>query len=141
MIELQRGSSNAAHWTPGQYEARVAGSKSPGAESLVLVAEERTQPAPRIIGFLVAHRVGREWELENIVVAENVRWRGVGFHLATKFVDRAREANGASIFLEVRDSNHPARSLYRKLGFAEVGRRKDYYLNPQEDAVICRIGL
>ena len=40
--------------------------------------------------------------------------------------------------LEVRDSNAPARALYEKLGFLEVGRRKNYYRNPGEDALILR---
>lgn len=148
MIELERESSNAAHWTREQYEARVAADNSPETESLALVAEERSQPseglalpASQVIGFLVAHRVDTEWELENIVVSENVRRGGIGFILATKFADYVREANGTGIFLEVRESNQAARALYRKQGFQEAGRRKDYYSNPPDDAIVCRIKL
>jgi [ribosomal protein S18]-alanine N-acetyltransferase len=148
MIELERQSSNAAHWTLGLYEARVAGNKPPRAESLALVAEDEPKPAdavasctPRIIAFLVAHRVDTEWELENIVVAENLRRRGVGLYLAKKFIEHARGENGNSIFLEVRESNQAARALYRKLGFEEAGRRRGYYSNPPEEAIVCRINL
>jgi [ribosomal protein S18]-alanine N-acetyltransferase len=141
MVELERETPNVAHWTPEQYQARIAGSESRSAGSFSLVAQEQLQAAARVIGFLVAHQVDKEWELENLVVAENARRRGVGFRLATKLVDRVREANGTAIFLEVRESNRAARGLYRKLGFEESGRRKGYYPNPPEDAILCRIKL
>lgn len=147
MIELERQASNAAHWTGEQYEARIAAEKLAG-ESLTLVAEEVCESAdavassePPIIAFLVAHRVDREWELENIVVGEKARRRGIGFCLAKRLVEHAREGNHSGIFLEVRESNQAARSLYGKLGFEEAGRRKGYYSNPLEDGIICRIRL
>lgn len=50
-------------------------------------------------------------------------------------LDEARQ-NGEAVFLEVRESNMAARRLYEKLGFAETGRRRGYYANPPEDAVL-----
>jgi ribosomal-protein-alanine N-acetyltransferase len=53
----------------------------------------------------------------------------------------ARETNSDSVFLEVRESNVAARSLYEKAGFEQEGRRKSYYTNPMEDAVLYRLIL
>ncbi len=148
MIALDRQTPNAAHWSPLQYEARVAAEKWPMAESLALVAEEtpgkEERPAtasPAIVGFLIAHRVDKEWELENVVVGGNLRRQGIGSLLAGLLVAHVRNGAGNSIFLEVRESNESARILYRKLGFEEAGRRKGYYTNPPEDGIICRIRL
>jgi len=49
---------------------------------------------------------------------------------------QARQTNSDAVFLEVRESNTAARRLYQKLGFEETGRRKSYYSNPVEDAVL-----
>ena len=58
--------------------------------------------------------------------------------LLGELTTRVQEAGGESIFLEVRESNRGARVLYEKSGFAETGRRKGYYTNPPEDAILCR---
>jgi ribosomal-protein-alanine acetyltransferase len=97
--------------------------------------------APEIIAFLIAHRIDAEWELENIVVAETARRRGLGTLLLRELITHARTENVSGIFLEVRESNQTARALYRKLGFKEVGLRKGYYANPPNDAILCRLSL
>ena len=89
-------------------------------------------------GFLVGRNLGAEWELENIVVAASVRRKGLGMRLLSEFLAWARESRGAEVFLEVRESNHSARALYRKWDFEETGRRKGYYANPPEDALVYR---
>ena len=118
-------------------------------ERCILVAElpDENQAAiatttdPKIIASLVAQRVDTEWELENIVVAEQFRRRGIGRRLLTEFMEHARYQNGKAVFLEVRESNQNARALYGKLGFETAGVRKAYYSNPLEDAVLYRRGL
>ncbi|HEY1657301.1 MAG TPA: GNAT family N-acetyltransferase [Candidatus Sulfotelmatobacter sp.] len=146
IIALDRQTPNAAHWSSLQYEARIGAEKLPMSESLALIAEETldsgTENAtPAIFGFLVAHRVDKEWELENIVVAENLRWRGIGSNLAKEFLKYAGNEMEQGVSLEVRESNKPARAFYRKLGCKEMGRRKGYYSNPQEDCIICGMRL
>ena len=93
------------------------------------------------LGFLVAHRVETEWELENIVVGKKFQHRGAGTRLLREFTRRAQEESGRAIFLEVRSSNLSARALYRKLGFVETGSRKAYYTKPSEDAILYRRSL
>ena len=148
MIGLERESPGAAHWSPQQYEALFA-SSPPLSERLAWIVEDEcgTQPAnavsevPVILGFLVAHRIDAEWELENIVVAETARRRGVGTRLLAELVAYARGQRSGSIFLEVRESNQAARALYRKAGFRETGLRKGYYSNPPEGAILCHLSL
>ena len=88
------------------------------------------------LGFLVAAHVSPDWELENVVVASTARRQGLGKALLGALLAAAAETNSASVFLEVREANHAARSLYEAAGFRITSRRKSYYNNPQEDAIL-----
>jgi ribosomal-protein-alanine N-acetyltransferase len=145
MLELERSSSTAARWTEPQYrELFVSG----GAERLILVAEPPAQRASDaassstgILGFLVARHLAPDWELENIAVSSSARRQGIGKQLLHALVAAARETKSDSVFLEVRQSNTAAQNLYTKAGFEQTGRRKSYYANPIEDAVLYRLTL
>jgi ribosomal-protein-alanine N-acetyltransferase len=149
MMDLERQSS-AAHWSRQQYEGLFA---STGSQQVsvrfpwVVEDESEAHPdkasneVPEVLAFLIAHRVDSEWELENIVVARAARRQGVGTRLLSEFVAHARSERGSGIYLEVRESNHSARALYRKAGFEETGLRKSYYADPPEDAILCRLSL
>lgn len=130
LLAIERDSASAAHWTDEQYQRRMV-------EGVILVAED----AGAILGFVVARVVSGEWEIENVVVAEKARRRGVADGLFSEFLLRVREKPGAVIWLEVRESNDPARRLYKKHGFRETGRRRGYYRNPVEDAVLYELRL
>lgn len=133
MIRLERQSPTTAHWTEQQYfDIFAPQPESPG--RLALAAEESGTPA--LAGFLIARHIATDWELENIVVAPAVRRMGIGMQLLDTLLVQARQNDSASIFLEVRESNMAARRLYEKLGFRENGRRRAYYTNPSEDAVL-----
>ena len=116
-----------------QYESLFVSGDS-ALSRIALVAERQEDPAIR--GFLIARHVGSEWELENIVVAPEMQGKGMGTQLLNELIACAQQANSHAVFLEVRDSNTPARRLYEKLGFKKTGRRKSYYSNPLEDAVL-----
>jgi ribosomal-protein-alanine N-acetyltransferase len=139
-MDLDRQSPSGAHWSRNQYQALFVTTSGQKSERLAWVVEDESE-APRIWAFLVARCVDTEWELENIVVAETARRRGVGTRLLEEFVAQARAQQGRGIFLEVRESNQSARALYRKAGFEETGLRKSYYSNPLEDAILCRLRL
>jgi ribosomal-protein-alanine acetyltransferase len=110
-------------------------------ESDTVPPETPSSLPPPLLALLVAHRLDADWELENIVVAQAARRQGIATRLLNELVRYARAQLGRSIFLEVRESNHSARGLYRGLGFQEVGLRKSYYENPLEDAIVCRLGI
>jgi len=153
-MDLERQNPAAGHWSRNQYQALFAApdrktdqKTDQKSERFAWIAEDdsATQPqgvppaTPGILAFLVAHRVDAAWELENIVVAEAARRRGIAQRLLGELIEQVRCKQGSEISLEVRQSNHDARSLYRKAGFEEVGLRKGYYSNPPEDAILCRL--
>jgi ribosomal-protein-alanine N-acetyltransferase len=94
-----------------------------------------------IQGFIAGRILDKEWEIENVVVAKSARRRSLGSQLLQEFVALARKRGGEKIFLEVRESNLGARRLYEKLSFSKSGRRRLYYREPQEDAIVYQLGL
>ncbi|MGA8501635.1 MAG: GNAT family N-acetyltransferase, partial [Candidatus Sulfotelmatobacter sp.] len=154
IMDLERHSPAAGHWSRNQYQALFAATDrktdqrtDQKSERFAWVAEDdgaaqprRIPPAtPGILAFLIAHRLGAAWELENIVVAAAARRRGIGQRLLGELIEQVRSMRGSEISLEVRLSNREARSLYRKAEFDEVGLRRSYYSNPSEDAILCRL--
>jgi ribosomal-protein-alanine N-acetyltransferase len=128
LLALARDSATAAHWTAPQYETALTGN-SP--RRLVLVVE-----SGRVVGFAVAAELVGEWELENIVVADSQRRKGVGSALLKSMLQQVAARHGERVFLEVRESNLSARAFYDRLGFSVSGRRPRYYHNPPEDAIL-----
>ena len=92
-------------------------------------------------GFLMAFHVLDECHLLDIATEEKFRRQGVGAALIRELMKRAGEKDGSVIYLEVREKNQAARGLYEKLGFAPVGKRKDYYKYPTDDAVLYTLTL
>lgn len=138
ILEIQHQSPTAAHWTADQYERSIR-SETESFDRLVLIAQQLPgAQASRIVGFLVARHLAPEWELENIVVSSSEQRRGIGGTLLQTLLQRANEADNGAVFLEVRESNAAARGLYESGGFRQAGRRKSYYANPLEDAVLYR---
>jgi tRNA threonylcarbamoyladenosine biosynthesis protein TsaB len=154
IMELERQATTAAHWSEEQYMGLLAPGSDASSQRYALVglAIEATGDSPQvggtrgveksaILGFVVVRGLGAEWELENLVVEAAARRRGLGKQLMNELTALARVAGGQSVFLEVRESNSAARALYGSAGFEEKGRRKGYYANPVEDAVVYRLSL
>ncbi len=100
--------------------------------------EFKIEPEVRAIGFLVAQNGGPEWELENIAVLPEFRRKGVACGLLSALLAQARSLRAERILLEVRASNHAAIRLYHASGFQSLARRREYYRNPPEDAIILQ---
>jgi [ribosomal protein S18]-alanine N-acetyltransferase len=79
-----------------------------------------------VAGFVLSRGAADEEELLLIAVTPECRGRGVGTALLERFIAAAEARGAARLFLEMRDGN-PAESLYRRHGFASVGRRRAYY--------------
>ena len=102
--------------------------------ALWLVAME----GDRLAGYVGSQTVMDETDMMNLAVAPQFRRQGVGEALVNALTASLKELGSRCLTLEVRDSNEAARALYGKLGFVEVGRRRGYYRDPREDALILR---
>lgn len=100
--------------------------------SLWLVWEEDGAAA----AYLGVQRVPPQADVMNVAVSPALRRRGIACALFAELERRLPEID--ELFLEVRASNSGAIALYRTLGFEQVGRRPNYYLDPREDALILR---
>lgn len=91
-----------------------------------------------VVGYIGSQTVCGETDMMNVAVAPTYRRRGIAEGLIAALIGVLREKESHSLTLEVRQSNEPARKLYEKLGFEQVGLRKNYYRNPKENALILR---
>ena len=92
----------------------------------------------KVVGYVVAWFAAGEGEIANLAVGPASRGRGIGAVLLDAALAEGRRLGATEMFLEVRSTNVRARQLYESRGFAEVGRRRNYYRRPTEDAVILR---
>ena len=103
--------------------------------SFVIISEEK------VIAFCIANTVLDECHLQNIVVIEELRGKGIGTFMLNILFKRAKLSDLDTVLLEVRESNEIARKFYRDNGFKELSVRKNYYKaeNGRENAVIMRL--
>jgi ribosomal-protein-alanine acetyltransferase len=114
---IQLSTSTASHWEPETYfDFRVTVAERDG----------------RVAGFLVMREIAGEIEVLNLATAPEFRRQGVAKTLLASI-------EGSEVFLEVRESNNPARKLYENLGFTVVGVRSEYYDDPIENAFVMRL--
>jgi ribosomal-protein-alanine N-acetyltransferase len=105
-----------------------------GAATVVVATDAADTP----IGFGILVSAADEAEIANVAVAPEARRRGIGAALVDHLLAAAERGGAAAIYLEVRESNAAARSLYRGKGFSDVSRRRGYYRLPDEDAIVMR---
>ena len=99
-----------------------------------LVAQE----GEMVAGYIGSQTVMGETDMMNVAVHPDFRRRGIAEALVKRLVEDLQAMESHCLTLEVRESNAPAIALYEKLGFSQIGRRKNYYRNPREDALILR---
>ncbi len=135
LVEIASHSATAAQWNHAEYLKLFNADKQQGRTALVV------EQAGSVVGFIVARQVADEWEIENIAVTGPARRCGLGTRLLGEFLDLVRQRGGKTVFLEVRESNLAARALYGKWAFLEAGRRKMYYHDPAEDALVLKFNF
>jgi ribosomal-protein-alanine N-acetyltransferase len=128
IVEIENAAMSCP-WSLKSYEEAITSD-----HSFIMVAEDDGQ----IAGFSVFYLTPPESELPDIVVDEKFRGQGLGCQLLTKSIEELEKRGIDTIFLEVRVSNTPARRLYQRMGFEEIGTRKYFYTNPVEDAICMR---
>ncbi len=130
-IEFEQFTNN---WTIEHFRAELANSFSH-----FYVAENVANSS--LAGFLIFWRLEEEVELHKIAVARAYLRRGCGSDLLDYFLTRARSWHCRRALLEVRAGNEAAIRLYEKFDFQCIGRRRDYYSCPNEDALVFQLLL
>ena len=90
----------------------------------------------KVIAYAGAWISFEEAQVTNVAVHPDYRRQGIGAELFAKLIYEVKKINVTAITLEVRPSNESAIRLYEKYGLKSVGRRKGYYLDNNEDALI-----
>jgi ribosomal-protein-alanine N-acetyltransferase len=102
---------------------------------------EPSSPPDRVVGYLCLWAVAGEVHVTNLAVAPSRRGRGIGGFLLGALLERHRALGATVVYLEVRPGNVEARRLYARLGFRETGRRRGYYVDTGEDALLMEARL
>lgn len=126
LVELERACFSVP-WTREQLRAEL-----PDEHHEFLVAELDGE----VLGYVGLMHVLDEGYISNVAVAPAHRRQGIAASLIEALLARAQALELSFVTLEVRESNAPAISLYTRFGFAPVGRRKNYYEAPPEDAIL-----
>jgi ribosomal-protein-alanine N-acetyltransferase len=134
---------------PAVFAVEQAGYDFPWSKSLFEQAVSSTKYCAvleldtEIVAYGIVSYVVGEAELLNICVHPKHQGKGLAKTLLNHLIVHATQKDNHEMFLEVRESNAPAQYLYEKLGFNEIGRRKNYYpgKNGREDAILMALVL
>jgi ribosomal-protein-alanine N-acetyltransferase len=135
VVEIEE-SSGLNRWGYDAYRRELLKNDN----SVMLVARNLT-PGPSIVGFFAGWTVEDELHVNNIAAHAQFRRMGIGRSLLTAGIEEGTNRAVAFVLLEVRASNEAAQSLYRNMGFTYVGRRRDYYRLPTEDAFVMKLEI
>ena len=120
-------------WTQKSYEFELE--RNPASEQWVIETVSEAQ----LVAYSVCWTLGDEIHIANIAVAPRFRRRGLGRRLLAHVLHRAVAKGLLSATLEVRASNLAAQAMYAGFGFIEIGRRKRYYSDNHEDALLMQL--
>ena len=129
VIEIEQ-KSFADPWSIKSFYSEIQ--ENPYALYLVAYSQER------LVAYIGGWLITDELHITNLAVDPEQRGKGLAKKLLDEMIEISREEGMNKATLEVRISNSAAINLYRKNGFAIVGRRTKYYANNQEDALIMR---
>lgn len=137
IMEIERSTFVTDAWSADTMRAELAG---PHGYYLVAIPVDGTD---RIDGYggLLAPRGGGEGDIQTIAVAPHARRHGIGRALMLALIGEARNRGATEVFLEVRADNPGAQTLYRTLGFVEIGVRPRYYQPDGVDAIVMRLAV
>ena len=90
----------------------------------------------KAVGYIGVWKIMNEGHITNVAVHSDFRRQGIGAGLISELLSLCEEQGIDCFTLEVRETNEAAKALYEKFGFYEIGRRKGYYQDNKEDAII-----
>ena len=141
VVEIEEA-ARLSRWGFEAYHAELM----QGRGALMLVArcrrrEDGGDTDLRIGGFIAARLTIDELHINNVAVRDPYRRRGMGGALLDAVLKKGARLGARTALLEVRASNYPAQALYKKYGFRVAGRRRNYYAEPPEDALVMSAAL
>lgn len=95
----------------------------------------------KVVGYSGMWLFSGEAHITTIAVHPDWRGQGLGRAFMDNMINRARDRGASTVILEVRPSNAAARCLYKKIGFRQIGCRKNYYLETREDALVMLLNI
>lgn len=142
IVALERATEHAPHWPPATYAAILAPHSGAPRRCFFVVLKDGSLAgfAAGLMhpphGNAVKPGAVQFAELESVVVASNARRAGLGRALCNAVLDWSRQQGATDVILEVRAASAGAIALYAGLGFAQTGRRRRYYRDPNDDALV-----
>jgi [ribosomal protein S18]-alanine N-acetyltransferase len=118
-------------WPPRSFKFELT--DNPASRSWVAEIEGQ------VVGIMVAWMIVDEIHIATIATHNDFRRQGIGEKLLIHTLKSAKEEGAITSFLEVRESNRFARQMYNKFGYVEVGRRRHYYKDNNEDAILMSL--
>ena len=140
VVEIEE-SSGLSRWGWAAYYAELQGRH----RNLMFVARinnpEQRRGVSTLAGYIVARMGADELHINNVAVRDEYRRQGIGQDLLGKIIEQGRLLGTPVAFLELRAGNNAALALYQKWGFKVTARRKNYYFDPVEDALVMTVKL
>lgn len=140
VVRLDRTLDTLPHWPAAEYRTAIAGGH-PQRLRCLFVAELGGE----IVGLAVGRvdRIAGECvaELESVGVARSAQRQGIGRELCRSVIGWCRSQGASHLDLEVRSQSAGAVALYGELGFVTEGKRRSYYRDPADDAILMRLDL
>jgi ribosomal protein S18 acetylase RimI-like enzyme len=158
ILTIQSACPEIAQWTNADYERVAQGEMSGWISADPAVARRERAPGSQpaevgspqrpdegflasVNGFLVARRVATDMEILNFAVRPDARHKGTGAALLQAALDWARTFSAERAILEVRSANETALRFYERHQFQIVGRRRNYYTSPTDDALLLTLQI
>lgn len=135
VVEIEKVSGISA-WGWDAYHKEL---QSP--EDVIMLVAKIGNEGNAIAGFIVSRLVAGELHINNVAVRPEFHRRGFAAQLLTTVLREGRRNGARLAFLEVRAGNAAAQGLYRRCGFQVTGRRRRYYNQPVEDALLMSLAL
>jgi ribosomal-protein-alanine N-acetyltransferase len=140
-VQTIEGLSFSNPWSDSTFRGEIQNTSVSYPLVVVCRTDDSAVSDEEVVGYIIYWQIGDDVQVNNVAVHPDCRGLGLGEAMMRYAIAKVREAGAAFMTLEVRQSNTPALTLYKKLGFEVMGVRKNYYTKPDEDACVMALDL